>query len=80
MSFPTARRTPFLFEGRTVYHIDGEPGRLFVQQTYGEVEAAVHQTTCWHKFRFTRCPAAELEIQRLGWNAPEELPADNHAD
>ncbi len=75
MSLPTAQRTPFLFHGRTLYGIDGEPGRLFVQQTYGEVEAAVHHDTGWRRFRFARCPQAEQEIERLGWKAPGEIRA-----
>ena len=80
MSLSTARKTPFIFEGRILYHIDGEPGRLFMQQTYGEVQAVVQQATCWRKFRFTRCPEAELEIERLGWKASDEILADHQAD
>ncbi len=78
MSLPTARPTPFIFQGRTLYDIDGEPRRLFVQQTYAEVEAVVHRQTCRRKFRFTRCPQA-AEIERLGWKAPGEVPAENRA-
>ncbi len=69
MSVPTAQRTPFLFNGKTLYAIDGEPGRLFVQQTYGEVEANVSTLTRWRRFRFTRCLAAEAELRRMGWSA-----------
>jgi hypothetical protein len=75
MNMPTAHRTDFIFQGRTLYWIEGNPGRLFVQQTYGDVEALVELMNCSRHFRFTRCPEAEVEIERLGWRTAEETAA-----
>jgi hypothetical protein len=72
MNLPAAYRTKFCFEGRTLYRIDGQPGRLFVRQTYGTLEACLGWPTGGRRFHFERSVEAEAELAHLGWQRPEE--------
>ncbi len=72
-----AYRTNFMFDGRTLYRIEGEKHRFFILQTYGEIAASLRTAAKEKLFTFDRCPAAEEELENMEWVPLETVEDDN---